>query len=280
MPTSVRLQRPRAAPLDLSAANLITHSRAAQRDRRATLEFAVAATGWTLSGEEPARVWETEGDVLVSWLRDPPPLLAADLGQAPVIRARHVGYDDMLRQAGAQVDASVVCSWHTLTPTVFRRRGRYFPAPDLTLLVASLAARWNENCEPHQLVDPAAIAVVARDATVLEIDGRTVTVGFDRSTDADADSAGSVEHPAFMGHVDFVLRGSGMAQAVAVLLAASLLGIGEETRQGLGAAEIEVHPHRRDRTRAKARQPRRSDEDKRGGQAVAPRARRSDASDS
>lgn len=216
------------------------------------LDTARLATGWPLHGHEPWALWQpTRRSLRLAWLEDDVPAISlhpadATAGQAELtaggaqtsvaarLAVRHESYQTITHSASTASQHPLVVRWEALTPTVFTRRGRQYPAPDLWCLFASLAAEWNQHANAAVQVDATHATKAASVIKVLSVKGRT----------ADHNDGAGDTRTGFVGAVSILLDPATLGESgkncVALLKSAEYLGIGEYRQAGMGATRIRM----------------------------------------
>ena len=216
------------------------------------LDSARLATGWRLHDGEPWALWQpTRNSLRLAWLEDDVPTISirpadatrgeadlmtggAETSAAARLAIRHESYQTITHSASAASQHPLVVRWEALTPTVFTRRGRQYPAPDLWCLFTSLAAEWNQHADTAVQVDTTHATKAASVIRVLSVKGRTA----DHSDGAGDTRTGFVGAVSML--VDPATLGDGGRDCVALLMSADYLGIGEFQQAGMGATRIRI----------------------------------------
>ena len=147
----------------------------------------------------------------------------------------------------AHSESEVRFRWQALTPTTFRRGQHNHPAPDVPSFLGSLAEHWNSHAGNDQPIAAHTVSGLARNAMVLALSGRTLTVECDAAdphpTDGGLVDVGG-ETAGFVGTVEARINGGHDSAALSVIVtllhAAEYLGVGLHRDHGMGCARLEI----------------------------------------
>lgn len=197
--------------------------------------------------DRPSWAWHVDDTLHISMPLDDEPVVRLPTAAAMDVQVRAASFAELVGLGRDWTEPEVRFRWTALTPTTFRRRGRYYPAPDLGALLPSLCQHWNEVAGEEHPIDPSSVGELARTATVLRLAGGTMDVDLDRAAEgSDPDAAWSGPlgvAPGTVGEVEARIASPrdapGFADVVTLLHAAPYLGAGEHRDRGMGGTSLE-----------------------------------------
>lgn len=195
----------------------------------------------------PHLVWNVDDRLLFSLADDAEPTLTLPVANAMNVHVRSQTFRELQELGHAYGESEVRFRWQALTPTTFRHRQHNHPAPDVPSFLGSLAEHWNSHAGNNHPIAAHRVSGLAREAMVLALSGRTLTVDCD-AADPDPPDGGLVgvggETAGFVGTVEARINSghdsAALADVVTLLHAAEYLGVGLHRDHGMGCARVEI----------------------------------------
>ena len=197
-------------------------------------------------GEEAAdsgawRAWHAGEGWQIGWLQDDGLSGAEPSGAFGVLRGQT--YSDLISMAEHSITSEPIVTWRSLTPMCLPRRDRYYPGPDIVLMIRGLAMTWNRWSPKELVIDEREVASAARLVAVRSLAGSTALAPEEGAL-VDAAGVPAACHLRMRLTLPAAKLGDLAVSVLALLDYANFCGVGVGREQGLGACEVIAGPRR------------------------------------